>query len=109
MVELKSPHDQRALLQEERDGRGGGQGRLHLAHKVNKIQEDLSFFEEWKPKVEDSRERDLGKRWWQAGRSQRMPRSQGWDLGSESQRNVSTAKAQKPRAVKWGPHSLPIL
>lgn len=57
MVELKSPHDQRALLQEEGDGRGGGQGRLHLAHKVNKIQEDLSFFEEWKPKAEDSRER----------------------------------------------------
>ena len=61
MVELKSPHDQRALLQEEGDGRGGGQGRLHLAHKVNKIQEELSFFGEWKPKAEDSRERDLGK------------------------------------------------
>lgn len=108
MVELKSPRDPGALSQEGGEGKGGGQGRLRLARKVNKIQEELSFFGEQKPKAEDSRERDLGKRW-QRGRGQRMPRSQRWDLGPESHCNVSTEKARKPRAVSWGPCSLPVL
>ena len=57
VAELKSPHDPGAVSQEEEEGRSGGQDRLHLAHKVNKIQEELSFFGEWKPMGERSGEK----------------------------------------------------